>query len=286
MTNPMLNPQHVRETLRNLDVRPTRGMGQNFLIDRDALQTIVSAAHLTQSSVVVEVGPGLGVLTWELVQVAGSVTAIELDTRLANRLERVYAESSNLTLVNQDVLQTDIAALTQHKPYQVVANLPYAITSPVLRHFLESANPPTSMVVLVQREVAQRICAQPGDMSVLAHGIQVRAIPELIAVVPPESFLPAPEVHSAVMRLTLRDKPLIEPEREARVFRILKAGFLHARKQLGNSLSGGLAAHGIKIERSDAQAALVAAGIDPARRAETLSFAEWIVVTEKLVIRN
>ena len=282
----MLNPQHVRETLRNLDVRPTRGMGQNFLIDRDALQTIVSAAHLTQSSVVVEVGPGLGVLTWELVQVAGSVTAIELDTRLANRLARVYAESSNLTLVNQDVLQTDIAALTQHKPYQVVANLPYAITSPVLRHFLESANPPTSMVVLVQREVAQRICAQPGDMSVLAHGIQVRAIPELIAVVPPESFLPAPEVHSAVMRLTLRDKPLIEPEREARVFRILKAGFLHARKQLGNSLSGGLAAHGIKIERSDAQAALVAAGIDPARRAETLSFAEWIVVTEKLEIRN
>ncbi len=280
----MLNPQHVRETLRNLDVRPTRGMGQNFLIDRDALQTIVSAAHLTQSSVVVEVGPGLGVLTWELVQVAGSVTAIELDTRLANRLARVYAESSNLTLVNQDVLQTDIAALTQHKPYQVVANLPYAITSPVLRHFLESANPPTSMVVLVQREVAQRICAQPGDMSVLAHGIQVRAIPELIAVVPPESFLPAPEVHSAVMRLTLRDKPLIEPEREARVFRILKAGFLHARKQLGNSLSGGLAAHGIKIERSDAQAALVAAGIDPARRAETLSFAEWIVVTEKLDI--
>jgi 16S rRNA (adenine1518-N6/adenine1519-N6)-dimethyltransferase len=261
-------------------------MGQNFLIDRDALQTIVSAAHLTQSSVVVEVGPGLGVLTWELVQVAGSVTAIELDTRLANRLARVYAESSNLTLVNQDVLQTDIAALTQQKPYQVVANLPYAITSPVLRHFLESANPPTTMVVLVQREVAQRICAQPGDMSVLAHGIQVRAIPELIAVVPPESFLPAPEVHSAVMRLTLRDKPLIEPEREARVFRILKAGFLHARKQLGNSLSGGLAAHGIKVERADAQAALVAAGIDPARRAETLSFAEWIVVTEKLVIRN
>ncbi|MFN7471024.1 MAG: 16S rRNA (adenine(1518)-N(6)/adenine(1519)-N(6))-dimethyltransferase RsmA, partial [Roseiflexaceae bacterium] len=225
MTNPMLNPQHVHETLRNLDVRPTRGMGQNFLIDRDALQTIVSAAHLTQSSVVVEVGPGLGVLTWELVHVAGSVTAIELDTRLANRLARVYAESPNLTLVNQDVLQTDIAALTQYKPYQVVANLPYAITSPVLRHFLESANPPTSMVVLVQREVAQRICAQPGDMSVLAHGIQVRAIPELIAVVPPESFLPAPEVHSAVMRLTLRDKPLIEPEREANVFRILKAGF-------------------------------------------------------------
>ncbi len=280
----MLNPQHVRETLRNLDVRPTRGMGQNFLIDRDALQTIVSAAHLTQSSVVVEVGPGLGVLTWELVHVAGSVTAIELDTRLANRLARVYADSPNLTLVNHDVLQTDIAGLTQHKPYQVVANLPYAITSPVLRHFLESANPPTSMVVLVQREVAQRICAQPGDMSILAHGIQVRAIPELITVVPPESFLPAPEVYSAVMRLTLRDKPLIEPEREAKVFRILKAGFLHARKQLGNSLSGGLAAHGIKIERSDAQAALVAAGIDPARRAETLSFAEWISVTEKLDI--
>lgn len=282
MTNPILNPQHVREALRALQVRPTRGMGQNFLIDGEALRTIVDAAALTPAARVVEVGPGLGVLTWELVRRAGQVTAIELDQRLAARLERIYADTPQLRIVQQDVLKTDIAAVTEHRPYQVVANLPYAITSAVLRHFLECANPPTSMVVLVQREVALRICGAPGDMSVLAHGIQIRAVPELVAIVPPESFLPAPEVHSAVLRLTVRPTPLIDAATEARVFRILKAGFLHARKQLGNSLAGGLAAHGIKIERSAAQAALVAAGIDPARRAETLSLTEWVALADAM----
>ena len=284
MTNPMLNPQHVREALRALQLRPTRGMGQNFLIDGEALRTIVETAELTPVARVVEVGPGLGVLTWELVRRAGQVIAIELDQRLAQRLSRLYADTPQLTIVQQDVLRTDIAEITQRQPYQVVANLPYAITSAVLRHFLECANPPTSMVVLVQREVAQRICGTPGDMSVLAHGIQIRAEPELVAIVPPDSFMPAPEVHSAVLKLTLRPQPLIDPATEARVFRVLKAGFLHARKQLGNSLAGGLAAHGIHLERSAAQAALQKAGVDPTRRAESLSLAEWVQVADALAL--
>jgi 16S rRNA (adenine1518-N6/adenine1519-N6)-dimethyltransferase len=138
------------------------------------------------------------------------------------------------------------------------------------------------MVVLVQREVAQRICAEPGDMSVLAHAMQIRAIPDIVTIVPPESFMPVPAVHSAVLRLRRRPTPLVAPDEEAAVMRVLKAGFLHARKQLGNSLASGLASHQIHITREHAQTQLVAAGIDPVRRAETLTIAEWVALTRQL----
>jgi 16S rRNA (adenine1518-N6/adenine1519-N6)-dimethyltransferase len=275
MRNPMLDPATVRSALRTLGVKPTRAMGQNFLIDAGALATIVNAGDVDATTTVVEVGPGLGVLTWELIQRAHRVISVELDARLAERLRTVLAETPNLTVVHQDILQTDVAQVTGHVPYRVVANLPYAITSPVLRHFLEAAHPPTQMVVLVQREVAQRICAQAGDLSVLAHAIQIRAVPELVAIVPPQAFLPAPEVHSAVLKLTMRAEPLVPLVDEPWVMRIIKAGFLHARKQLGNSLAHGLMAHGIPLQRSDVQELLTTLAIDPMRRAETLTIAEW-----------
>lgn len=275
MRNPMLDPATVRSALRTLGVRPTRAMGQNFLIDAGALATIVTAGAVDANTTVVEVGPGLGVLTWELIARAQHVISIELDARLAERLRTVFADVPHLTVVHQDILQTDVAQVTAQMPYRVVANLPYAITSPVLRHFLEATHPPVQMVVLVQREVAQRICAQPGDMSVLAHAIQIRAVPELVAIVPPQAFLPAPEVHSAVLKLTMRAVPLVPLIDEPWVMRIIKAGFLHARKQLGNSLSHGLMAHGIPLQRSDVQDLLTALTIDPMRRAETLTIAEW-----------
>jgi 16S rRNA (adenine1518-N6/adenine1519-N6)-dimethyltransferase len=214
--------------------------------------------------------------------VAGQVIAIELDSRLATRLRNEFAMHTHLTIYQQDILTVDLAQITQGRPYRVVANLPYAITSPVLRHFLEAAHPPEVMTVLVQREVAQRICAEPGDMSVLAHAMQIRAIPELVAVVPPESFMPAPEVYSAVLRLRRRAVPLIDPRDEPAVMKVIKAGFLHARKQLGNSLASGLAAHGIQCDRTAVQALLRACDIDPMRRAETLSFAEWVRVSRAL----
>lgn len=284
MTNPMLDIARVRTALRGLDVRPTRAMGQNFLVDAPALAQIVAAGAVADVPCVVEVGPGLGVLTWELVQRAREVIAVELDKRLIARLHDEFRMAANLTLINQDVLRTDPQLLTQGRAYHVVANLPYAITSLVLRHFLEAAHPPELMVVLVQREVAQRICAEPGDMSVLAHAMQIRAIPDIVTIVPPESFVPVPAVHSAVLRMRRRAVPLVAPDEEAAVMRVLKAGFLHARKQLGNSLASGLASHQIHITREHAQAQLVAAGIDPARRAETLSIDEWVRLTRQLAI--
>jgi 16S rRNA (adenine1518-N6/adenine1519-N6)-dimethyltransferase len=217
-----------------------------------------------------------------LVRVAGQVIAIELDSRLATRLRNELIAHTNLTIYQQDILTIDLAQITQGRPYCVVANLPYAITSPVLRHFLESTHPPEHMTVLVQREVAQRICATPGDMSVLAHAMQIRAVPELIAIVPPESFMPAPEVYSAVLRLRKRATPLIDPHEEPAVMKVIKAGFLHARKQLGNSLASGLAAHGMQWDRADVQTLLRQCDIDPMRRAETLSFDEWVRVSRAL----
>lgn len=282
MTNPMLDMARVRSALRALDVRPTRAMGQNFLVDAGALAQIVAAGEVRPDSWIVEVGPGLGVLTWELLQRAGHVVAVELDKRLIARLREEFHDAPNLTLINQDVLRTDPYELTQGRPYHVVANLPYAITSPALRHFLEAAHPPELIVVLVQREVAQRICAEPGDMSVLAHAMQIRAIPDIVTIVPPESFVPAPAVHSAVLRLRRRPVPLVDPVREPVVMKVLKAGFLHARKQLGNSLASGLASYQIHMTREQAHTHLLAAGIDPMRRAETLSIDEWVRLTDQI----
>lgn len=291
MNNPYLTPARVRAVLSSLSLRPTRGMGQNFLVDPDALTTIVAAGNLQPGEQVVEVGPGMGVLTWELLQRGAAVVAVELDKRLHARLhaeqQHTLHGSGTLRLVQGDIL--DIAPRTLVcpdaapagcPPYKVIANLPYAITSPVLRHFLTAPVPPVMLVVLVQWEVAQRIAAQPGDMSVLAHSIQVYAEPEVVARVPANSFLPAPAVDSAIMRLWVRPSPVVaHPEA---MLRVVKAGFLHARKKLANGLVGGLAAMGMPAERAQVQAVLAAADVDATRRAETLSTAEWDAVAQEL----
>jgi len=287
VSNPYLDPQRVRAALRALDLRPTRGMGQNFLIDGGALATIVAAAELAPSDLVVEVGPGLGVLTWELTRRVGHTVAVELDRRLAARL-RDELPGAPLTIVESDVLRVPPAELLaaagqgERADYKLVANLPYAITSAVLRHFLEAAAPPALSVVLVQYEVAERITAGPGALSVLAHSVQIYAEPEIVARVPAASFFPAPAVDSAVLRLRRRPRLAVEVESVDRLFRVIKAGFLHARKQLGNALPGGLAAMGHKLPREQVQAALAAAGVDPQRRAETLTLEEWARLYERL----
>ncbi|PDV98843.1 16S rRNA (adenine(1518)-N(6)/adenine(1519)-N(6))-dimethyltransferase RsmA [Candidatus Chloroploca asiatica] len=278
MSNPYLHPQRIRGALRTLDLRPSRGMGQNFLLDADALATIVTAAELAPTDLVVEVGPGLGVLTWELTRQAAHTIAIELDRRLAARLTEEFA-GQPLTIVQADVLQVRpgdlLPADTHTSGYKLVANLPYAITSAVLRHFLEADLSPTLSVVLVQWEVAQRITAGPGDLSILAHSVQLYAEPTIIARVPASSFLPAPAVDSAVLRLRRRQQLAVAVDDVDRLFRVIKAGFLHGRKQLGNALPSGLAAMGFDVPRATALVALAAAGIDPQRRAETLTLAEW-----------
>ncbi|MEO7909053.1 MAG: 16S rRNA (adenine(1518)-N(6)/adenine(1519)-N(6))-dimethyltransferase RsmA [Roseiflexaceae bacterium] len=305
MENPYITPTRVRAALRALELRPTRGMGQNFLIDSDALGAIVGAAELTPDTTVIEVGPGLGVLTWELLNHAGHVVAVELDRRLAARLAEEFPGHPKLTIVQSDILNiTPEEILSGHRPpttdhqphandasgspvvnrqssYKVVANLPYAITSAALRHFLEATHKPELMVVLVQWEVAQRIAAGPGDLSVLAHSVQIYAEAEILARVPASSFWPAPAVDSAVLRLRMRPKPAVDVDIRL-LLRLIKAGFLQARKKLSNALPTGLAAMGVRIDKQHAIAALEAAGVDPNRRAETVTLEEWVRVYEQV----
>ncbi len=207
--NPYLDPGRVRAALTALGVRPSRELGQNFLIDGAALGEIVRAAELSPSDTVVEVGPGLGVLTYELVREAGRVVAIEFDRRMAMRLQGEL-DATNLDVVEGDVLRVaPETVLDAGTRYKVVANLPYQITSAILRHFLEARPAPDLMVVMVQWEVAERIVASPPNMSVLAHSVQIYAEPEIVTRVPAASFIPPPQVDSAVLRLRRRDKLLV-----------------------------------------------------------------------------
>ncbi len=281
-TNPYLDPRRIRAALNTLGLRPSRDLGQNFLHDADALARIVDAGQLTRDDRVVEVGPGLGVLTYELVQRAGEVVAIELDKRLAARLPDEL-RAPNLRVVESDVLKVDPATLLEPpRPYKVVANLPYQVTSAILRHFLEAGAPPELMVLLVQWEVAERIIAAPPDMSVLAHSVQIYAHPEIVTRVPASAFFPAPKVDSAVLRLTRRPRLLVDVDDVDALFRVVKAGFLLARKKLSNSLPNGLAAMGQPVGREIALRAMTEAGVDPDRRAETLTLAEWAQVYHRL----
>ncbi len=277
MTNPYIDPQRIQAALNTLGIRPNRDLGQNFLIDDQALKAAIDAAELQPTDTVIEVGPGLGVLTHELVQHVGRLIAIEFDRRLAARLPREI-ESPRLEVIQSDVLRVEPATIVTEPSYKVVANLPYQITSAILRHFLEAAKPPDLMVVMVQWEVAQRIVAAPPNMSVLAHSVQFYAEAEIITRVPARSFLPAPKVDSAILRLRRRPQPLVDVDNVDAYFRVIKAGFLHARKKLGNSLPGGLAAMGIPLSKEQALGILERAGVDSNRRAETLSAKEWGLV--------
>ncbi|GAB4202105.1 MAG: 16S rRNA (adenine(1518)-N(6)/adenine(1519)-N(6)) -dimethyltransferase RsmA [Roseiflexaceae bacterium] len=287
MDNPYITPGRVRAALRSLELRPTRGMGQNFLIDSQALAQIVAAGELDLQDMVLEIGPGLGVLTWELLHAAGRVVAIELDRRLAARLRTEFPDEARLTIVERDVLNIapeEALAVAGPLPerYKVIANLPYAITSAVLRHLLEAAFPPELMVVLVQWEVAQRITARPGDLSVLAHSVQIYADPEIVARVPAASFHPAPAVDSAILRLRRHPRPAVEVDSIDGLMRVIKSGFLQARKKLGNALPGGMAAMGMRVDKQRVGELLRSLNIDPDRRAETLTLEEWAAVYNAL----
>jgi 16S rRNA (adenine1518-N6/adenine1519-N6)-dimethyltransferase len=266
--------------LRDLGVTPSRRMGQNFLVDRGVLAEIVAAAAVQAGETVIEVGPGLGILTAALAEAvgpAGRVVAVELDKRLAPYLQTVYAAAPQVTIMQQDILRVAPDDLVGEKPYAVVANLPYQITSAAFRHFLEAAHPPERLTVLVQREVAHRIAAQPPEMSVLAEAIQFFAAPRIDGNVPPEAFVPRPEVHSAILTLTVGAPPLPR-ERWRGFFSLVQAGFGAKRKQLHNSLTDRL-----RLPREAVSALLDAAGIDGMRRAQTFSLEEWLALERAAV---
>lgn len=264
----------------NLDLK--RSLGQNILVDPIHLARIADAADLTQTDHVLEIGPGLGALTRQLADRAGRVVAVELDQRLIPILREQFADQPHVSFVHGDILELDPAKTVRQHPsihlsaagpaaqYKVVANLPYYITSAVLRHILSCQDPPAVAVLLVQKEVAQRIVAQPDDMSLLAVSVQFYARPRILRRIPAGAFLPRPKVDSCLVRLDLYASPTNPGLPPAHFFRVARAGFGQRRKQLRNSLSAGLA-----CPKAQADTWLRAAAIDPSRRAETLSISEW-----------
>ena len=266
----------TRRQLRCLNLRAEKGLGQHFLIDDEVLRRILSAVELASSDTVIEVGAGLGILTRELARRAGWVIAIEVDARLASALEKALAPLTNITIVNADVLKTDPKTLVEatkggfEAQYMVVANLPYYIATAVLRHFLEASLKPRLMVVTVQKEVAQAMVAQPGEMSILSVSVQLYGKPSIVDYVPARSFYPAPKVDSAIVRIELYDHPAVEVDDVAQFFEVVRSGFAAPRKQLHNSL-----AQGLGVLPRDAATLLARVGIDQKRRAQTLSLEEW-----------
>jgi len=264
--------------LKKYNLFPRKGLGQNFLADPFHLAKIIEAAQLSQSDTVLEIGPGPGTLTRRLVEAAGRVIAVELDTGMIDLLQNELGHYPNLTLVEADILTVSldsilpVAAPQQPKigQYKVVANLPYYITSAVLRHLLEATPPPTRLVVTVQKEVAQRIVAGPGDMSVLAVSVQLYGQPQVVHRIPAGAFYPPPNVDSALLRVDTHPSLPIPVADVDHFFKVVKAGFSQKRKQLKNSLAGGLGQPAQEISTALEQAA-----INPTRRAETLSLEEW-----------
>lgn len=256
--------------LKRYGLRAHKGLGQNFLQDPLALEKIVSAAEIQATDTVLEVGPGLGSLTRYLAVAAREVIAVELDPSLIPPLEAILAPYPNVRLIQGDILKLAPKDLVSEKDYVVAANIPYYITSAVIRHLLENDPRPRRVALTVQKEVAERICAKPGDMSLLALSVQVYGKPRIAARIPAEAFFPAPNVDSAVLVVDIYPSPLINAELLETFFRLIKAGFGQRRKTLRNSLSSGL-----KIAPGDAADLLRRAGIDPQRRAETLSIQEW-----------
>jgi 16S rRNA (adenine1518-N6/adenine1519-N6)-dimethyltransferase len=261
----------TKNLLRRSGLRARKRLGQHFLIDGNVQEQILSAAELTADDTVLEVGPGLGIMTRELARKVRRVIAIELDDKLAAFLKQEMASLPNVTIINEDILKIDPAALLSDPGlYKVVANLPYYITSPVLRHFLEATIKPGLMVVMVQKEVAEAIAAGPGKRSLLSISVQLYGQPRIISQVPAGAFYPAPEVDSAILRIDLYSKPAVAVDNTTSFFETVRAGFASPRKQLANSLS-----HGLGISKPEASHLLEEASIVPQRRAETLTLEEW-----------
>jgi len=278
----------VRSLLRAWGLRPDKALGQNFLVDSTALQRIASAANLTADDVVLEIGAGTGALTQHLAREAGHVVALEMDARLMPVLESELSGISNVTLIQGDVLDLNPGDLidqaspdtgSSHANYKVVGNLPYYITSAILRHLLERDRRPNLMVFTVQYEVARRIVAKPGDLSVLAVSVQFYGEPQLLFRISAGSFYPTPDVDSAVVRIDVHSAPPLPDDEIGTFFQVVRAGFSQRRKQLHNALSAGLPG---QLSKDEVAERLDQAGVDHRRRAQTLSVEEWIGVTSAL----
>ncbi len=268
-------PVNAAQLLKQYGLWATKGLSQNFLQDPFALEQIAAAADIRKSDVVLEIGAGLGSLTRYLSVLAQEVVAVELDRKLTPVLRTLLKPYRNTRLVEGDILELSPSQLALAEGYIVAANIPYNITSAILRHLLESEPKPRRMVLTVQMEVAGRICSKPPHMSLLSLSVQVYGSPAIVARIPAGSFFPVPKVDSAVVRIDLYPEPVIPRKLLPVFFQLIKACFSQKRKTLRNALSAGG-----RISTADAKSLLLQAGVDPQRRAETLSLDEWGVLTQ------
>ncbi len=249
------------------EIKPNKLLGQNFLVDKTVLAKIIEAAQLSKEDTILEIGPGLGILTEELAKHAGRVFAIEKDEKLVEILKEKFQKNKNIEIISGDALKFESFKL-KIKNYKVVANIPYYLTAHLIRTFLESSNPPQAMTLMVQKEVARRICARPPEMSLLAVATQFYATAKIQAGVSRKSFRPQPKVDSAIIKIT--PYPFLRQNQSKIFFKVVRAGFSQPRKQLINNLSRGL-----KIDRAKIAETLKKIGLQPEQRAETLSVEDW-----------
>lgn len=257
--------------LKAFGLRMSKKLGQNFLIDARIVQGIVDAAEIKPGDRVLEIGPGIGTLTQGLAEAGAEVTAVELDKKLPAVLKETLKAYDNVTIVPGDILKVNIPEIMGEGSFKVAANLPYYITTPILMTLLERHLPITHMVTMVQKEVAERMTAKPGSRiyGALSVAVQYYTEPEIVLDVPPRSFIPAPEVMSVVVSCRVRQKPAVSVQDEKLFFRVVKAAFGQRRKTLANALRGA------GFPKEQVRDALEASGIDPVRRGETLTLAEF-----------
>ncbi|RED29774.1 16S rRNA (adenine(1518)-N(6)/adenine(1519)-N(6))-dimethyltransferase RsmA [Paenibacillus sp. VMFN-D1] len=279
-------PRRTKEIIQRHGFSFKKSLGQNFLIDQNILNKIVDAAGLDSTKGALEIGPGIGALTEKLAQQAGAVTAVEIDQRLIPILEEVLAPYPGVKVHHGDVLKTDLAALFKSNfadvsKVSVVANLPYYVTTPILMKLLEERLPLENIVVMIQKEVADRMAARPGtkDYGSLSIAVQYYSVPELVCIVPKTVFIPQPNVESAVIRLAVREQPPVAVDDERHFFEVVQASFAQRRKTISNNLKSRF----FPTEgRERLDQLLQAAGIDPSRRGETLSIEEYAVLSNLL----
>lgn len=279
-------PGKTKEILKRFDLKAKKSLGQNFLIDLNILGKIVSAAELDGTKGALEIGPGIGALTQQLAKQAGRVVAVEIDQRMLPVLEETLGGYDNAEVVHADVLKLDLAELFRSKfaglsGVSVVANLPYYVTTPIVMKLLEERLPLENIVVMVQKEVAERMAARPGtkDYGSLTVAVQYYCEPEVVTIVPHTVFVPQPNVDSAVIRLKVRKEPPVEVGDERMYFEVVQASFAQRRKTITNNL---LSRFFTKETKPQLETALQEAGIDPSRRGETLSLGEFAKLTQAL----
>ncbi len=266
------------------NIKPLKYLGQNFLTDKKVVKKIIKTADLKSTDTVLEIGPGLGALTKELVKKVKQVIVCEKDPKMCQILKQTLKDFKNIEIINGDILKFQIPnyklqinSKSKTQNYKIVANLPFYITAPIIRKFLETKFPPKEMVLLVQKEVAQRICQKPGRMNLLAISVQLYAKPEIISYVSKKSFWPQPKVDSAIIKIVPRKKYNVNKDL---FFKVVKAGFSHPRKQLVNNLLALSLPNGLKLNKQEFSSLLLKTNIQPSQRAETLTIDDWIRLTK------